>query len=287
LVLTMRPRQSTQRQSSQGEQQGLYARFGLTPQAGDEEVEKAHEEIVGFLRGAPDGIGHWAHSEILALDEARARLAEPTPAPSRGNQRRSNSPLRRFAVGIVTLAVTVGVVIAVYNVGGGQSEPGSQQAAAGQQGLNPSDEAQVAELMKKLKADPKDAATLVALGNLYFQAGDFNTAGSWMEQAVTIESGNVKARLALGASLFNLGDAADAERHWLRVVAIEPKNVEAFYDLGFLYLSKNPPDMARAKQMWRKVIEIAPDSAVAKTVATHLKGLEKAGPGDATSPAEE
>ena len=28
-------------------------------------------------------------------------------------------------MGVVTLAVTVGVVVAVYNMGGGQGEPGS------------------------------------------------------------------------------------------------------------------------------------------------------------------
>jgi cytochrome c-type biogenesis protein CcmH/NrfG len=98
-----------------------------------------------------------------------------------------------------------------------------------------------------------------------------------MEQALAIDPENVKARLALGAAMFNLGDDADARRHWLRVIAIDPGNVEAHYDLGFLYLSKDPPEMAEAKRMWRKVIELAPPgSPVTKTVATHLKGLEKA-----------
>ena len=88
----------------------------------------------------------------------------------------------------------------------------------------------------------------------------------------------MKARLALGAAQFNLGDVADARRQWLRVIALDPKNVEAYYDLGFLYLSKDPPDMAAAKEMWRKVVEMAPPgSDVAKTVATHLKGLENSG----------
>ena len=55
---------------------------------------------------------------------------------------------------------------------------------------------------------------------------------------------------------------------------LAPRNVEAYYDLGFLYLSKKPSDTARAKAAWSKVIEIAPKSAVAKTIATHLKGLD-------------
>ena len=71
----------------------------------------------------------------------------------------------------------------------------------------------------------------------------------------------MKARLALGAAKFNLGDVADAQRDWLRVIALDPENVEAYYDLGFLYLSEDPPDMARAKKMWRKVVELAPGSS--------------------------
>ena len=86
------------------------------------------------------------------------------------------------------------------------------------------------------------------------------------------------ALLALGAAQFNLGDAASAEKQWLAVLAIDPKNVEAYYDLGFMYLSQNPPDMANVKLQWGKVIEIDPNSDVAKTVATHLDSLDRRRP---------
>jgi tetratricopeptide (TPR) repeat protein len=188
----------------------------------------------------------------------------------------------------VTLAVTVGVVVAVYNMGGGQDEPATRPTAtAERQGLSPADRARAAGLVEKLDANPKDVAALVALGDLYFKAGDYKTAGTWMEHAIAIDPENVRARLALGAAKFNLGDAADARRDWLRVIAADPENVEAYYDLGFLYLSENPPDTARAKKMWRKVVEIAPPgSSVAKTVAAHLKGLKEQGPQTA-APARE
>jgi hypothetical protein len=38
--------------------------------------------------------------------------------------------------------------------------------------------------------------------------------------------------------------------------------------------------------MWRKVVEIAPGSSVAKTVATHLEGLREQTSPAATQPAE-
>lgn len=183
---------------------------------------------------------------------------------------------RRIAIGVATLAVTFGVVVGVYKMGGEEGGAGQRNAAAAEgPSLDPADQARVARLMQRLEANPSDAAALVALGDVYFRAGDYNSAGSWMDKAVALDPGNVRARLALGAALFNLGDAADARRQWLRVIALDPGNVEAHYDLGFLYLSEDPPDLAEAKKMWSRLLELAPDSPVAKTVATHLEALEK------------
>ncbi len=231
----------------------LYARLGLTPEASEQDVERAHGELVGFLESAPDGARRWARSEIAAVNEAHARLTG-----SAGSSADRRVPRRRrIAVGIATLAITVGVVIAVYNAGG-QDESASMGAGGAEGRLSPSEEARVTELMKKVKANPKDAATLVGLGDVFFKAGDYNNAGGWMEQALALDPENVDARLALGASQFNLGDVSEARKQWERVISLDPKNVEAYYDLGFLYLSEDPPEMAKTKRMWRKVVELRP-----------------------------
>jgi cytochrome c-type biogenesis protein CcmH/NrfG len=249
-----------------------YARLGLTPGASRGEVEQAHRELVSFLEGAPDELRRWARNEIGAVNEAHAALT----APGSGRSARGDGRLKRVVVGLATLAIAVGVVIGVYKAG--DDGGGSQQAGAAQsQGLGPGDRARVGQLMRKLERNSKDVGTLVALGDVYFQAEDYANASTWMEQAVALQPDNVKARLALGASQYNLDEAADAKAQWEKVIELDPKNVEAYYDLGFLYLSKQPPDVAKAKQLWRKVIELAPPgSSVAKTVATHLEGLEKA-----------
>jgi cytochrome c-type biogenesis protein CcmH/NrfG len=252
----------------------LYARLGLTADASDSDVEKARKELVDFLEGAPEGARRWARNEIAAVNEAHAALTGSAP---RGGTGRA-AGLKRLGVGIAALAVTVGVVVAVYNAGDSQDGSGSEQTAAAEASeLSSSDRARIAQLMEKVEQNPKDAASLMALGDIYFEAGDYNHAGSWMEEAVAAQPKNVKARLALGAAKFNLGETSDAREQWERVIAIDAKNVEAYYDLGFLYLSENPPQTKKAKQLWRKVLEIAPpNSDVAKSVSTHLDGLEKA-----------
>lgn len=247
-----------------------HARLGLTPEASPEDAERAHRELVDFLENAPAGSRRWAKAEIAAADAAYAAISDPARARAA-----RPSPLKRAVVAVAVLAITAGVVVGVYNLGGSQDKAKPQGAAEGPT-LNPAQEARVSKLMRKLKSKPKDVTTLVALGNIFFEARDFNNAGGWMKQALTIDPGNVKARMALGAAEFNIGDTKGAQRDWLRVVAADPKNVEAYYDLGFLYVSRKQPDLADAKKMWGKVVELAPNSNVAKTVSTHLKGLEKA-----------
>jgi cytochrome c-type biogenesis protein CcmH/NrfG len=248
--------------------------MGLTPEASAEDVERAHRELVSFLESAPEGVRRWAREEIAAADHAYAAISDPAAARTA----RRPSPLRRIAVGTLTLAVAAGVVVGVYNMGGGSSKAKSGQAGATEPpGLSRNDEARVSQLMVKLKTNPKDVATLVALGDIYFKARDYNNAGGFMKSAVAIDPGSTTARLGLGAAEFNLGDAADARRDWRRVIAADPKNVEAYYDLGFLYVSKEPPDMADAKKMWAKVVALAPNSPAAKTISTHLEGLAKEG----------
>lgn len=272
-------------------EQELLARLGLTATASDDDVESAHAELVEFLDGAPAGLRRWARRETAAADEAYALLSGPTAdlaalartSTPAAPQARSGGVLlsSRLVIGVVAAAAAVVLGVVVYQSGDSSSTSAAagQTTAANTAGTTSTpqvDQAQVAQLMEKISANPKDVASLVALGDIFFQAGDYNTAGGWMAKVVVLQPKNLEARLALGAAQFNVGNVAEAERHWKRVVALDPKNVEAYYDLGFLYLSKKPSDSARARAAWSKVVEIAPNSAVAKTVATHLEGLDAA-----------
>jgi tetratricopeptide (TPR) repeat protein len=194
---------------------------------------------------------------------------------------------RRFSLRTIVTAVgAVGVLagaFVIYQLGApavpgftGTPAPGSSAVAV--------DPAKVAALMAKLQANPKDLAALRDLGNLYYDVRDFASAAGWMEKIIAIDPKDEEALLALGAAKFNLGDLDGAEATWLRIVAINPKNAEAHYDLGFIYFSKTPPDMARVREEWNKVIAIDPTSDIAKTAATHLQSLDKSSGAPSTVP---
>lgn len=250
----------------------LHGRLGLSSRASAEEVERARRELLGFLERAPESVRGWAGGEIAAIDDAYARLSAPAAAKAP----RRRSALRRLAGSGLTLAVTAGIVVGVYDMGGGQSKATSQPSGTTEQhGLSAAQQARIAQLMSEVKASPRDVSAMIELGDIFFEAHQYRSAGTWMKRAVAVDPGNVKARVPLGAAEFNSGDIAGAKRDWLRVVAANPKNIEALYDLGFLYVSREPPNMADAKRMWDRVIALAPNSSLAKTIATHIKGLEK------------
>ncbi len=239
-------------------------------------------------------------------DDEEEEILEDEPVPTRRVRRSGairgvatapeaaarNRLLTRLAVvgaGLVGVAV---LVIAVYNFGGGGSGvPGFNGTPAPDTGAAASpavDQTAVADLMQKLQANPNDIAVLKSLADTYYQGGDYATAGTFFDKILQIDPRNVSALLGRGATAYNVGDATLAEKDWKAVVAIDPKNVDAHYYLGFMYLDSASPDMAKVKAEWQTVIDIAPDSDIAKTIKQHLTSLESAPPastGASTAPA--
>jgi tetratricopeptide (TPR) repeat protein len=183
--------------------------------------------------------------------------------------------VRRIAVFGAVVVGVVAIAIAGFNLNGGTGVPAINGTPAPEAAASPGvDTAKVAELMTKITADPKDTVSLQSLADIYYGAGDYENASGFLQKIVAVDPKNVTALIALGAAQFNLGKADGAEEQWRAVLAIEPDNLEAHYDLGFMYLSLNPPDLANVRLEWGKVMTIAPDSDVAKTVATHLASLD-------------
>lgn len=267
MALSARPRRR-----GQAGRPDPYAQIGVPPQASAEDVERAHAELVIFLQGAPPSVRGWAREELAAVDDAYAMLRAPTRAGKR--RHRDRRPLRRLSIWALALVAVAGVVVGVYETGATHTKTASGDTATEGHGLNAAQKARVTELMQTLSADPHDARTLIALGDIFFEAHEYSNASTFMKQALAAEPHNLTARTALGAAEFNAGDAVDAQQAWRQVVAADPKAAEAYYDLGFLYLSREPPDTKEAKNMWEHVLKLEPHSSVAKTIETHLKGME-------------
>ena len=285
----------------------LLGRLGLRADANKQDIEAAHNVLVEFLELAPHKVNPWAAARTADMDEAFALLSGPERGLISASQRASRlqlrldettqsqrtapatlvaptepasrKPRRTQILGAIGAALVVGVVSLVFQMGKTSDVPGSADAPSGQQTSAPSvgaaaipaDKAKVAALMAKISANPKDIASAQALSNLYFAATDYKNAIAWEQKVLGLDPKNLVALLGLGAGQFNIGNPAEARKQWLVAAGLYPKSAEMHYDLGFLYFSQTPPDTANMTAEWSKVAAIDPNSAIAKTVATHLK----------------
>jgi cytochrome c-type biogenesis protein CcmH/NrfG len=222
--------------------------------------------------------------------KGKAVAAASLPAAAlAADQPTGGSRVKRLGMfGAVAVAAVV-VAAGVYQLGAASASPGATQPAASEQPQASAgiDQARVSDLMAKVQADPTDSESMMQLGDIFYVAGDFGAAATWFGKAYDVDPTDSEAQLALGAALFNGGDMDGAETAWIAVVEREPDNLEAHYDLGFLYLNREPPDMAGVQREWGKVIELAPDSDVAQTVKSHLDALASPEPSAAPSASPE
>ncbi|MDE2905678.1 MAG: tetratricopeptide repeat protein, partial [Acidobacteriota bacterium] len=90
--------------------------------------------------------------------------------------------------------------------------PPPEPAAAAEPAPEPEalevDAERVAELEASAEASPDDASVRVSLGDLYFDARQFETAISWYEEAMAVDPAHVDASTSLAMSWFHAGDTS-------------------------------------------------------------------------------
>ena len=227
-------------------------------------------------------------------DASAAPISSTTPsAPTGFAALASNKPLqKKMTIWAVPLLI-IAVAFAVFQMGKGSSDPGitgtptNSATTAPSSGPTaiPADPAKVSALTKKVSANPKDKASLQALGDIYFAARDYKNAIVWEQKVLGVDPKNKVALISIGAAQFNNGNQADAKKNWLVAAGLYPKEAEVHYDLGFLYMSQTPPDSVNMKAEWAKVVAIDPNSALAKSVQTAVSST-KASPSATATPAK-
>ncbi|HEU5143708.1 MAG TPA: hypothetical protein VFT81_00915 [Dermatophilaceae bacterium] len=257
----------------------LLARLGLRAEADEQELENTHDTIVEYLEAAPSDIRGWAdrrqqevdrifalltgpESELPAIARPAARGAVPT-----AGQTSQPNQTNRLLLGIIAVLVTIGVVVGVYWMG----KPSVPEMTAAQQTTQTQpvlDQAKLAELTKKVAANPKDVASLQGIADLYFNVQDWTNAKVYAQKILAVDPKNEQGLVSLGAAAYNGGDMATAEKTWKSGVQLFPKSAELHYDLGFLYMTTGRSDLMKAE--WDKVVAIDPNSELAKTVKSQV-----------------
>jgi tetratricopeptide (TPR) repeat protein len=82
-----------------------------------------------------------------------------------------------------------------------------------------------------------DALGWFHLGNIVYDAGEYEQAASHFSRAVESREGFIRAQFNLGNTLYRLGSFREAAAAFEAVVSGEPDNADAIYNLGLSYLS--------------------------------------------------
>lgn len=125
---------------------------------------------------------------------------------------------------------------------------------------------------------PAESATSATQPPTQASAGDGAARMAELEAKLADNPDDVAANLELGVLSFNAGDVERAERLWTVVTTVDPRNPQAWFNLGFVHLSKDPPDVEAARVYWQEVLDVAPDSDLAATVRSHLTAMSAPSP---------
>jgi cytochrome c-type biogenesis protein CcmH/NrfG len=117
---------------------------------------------------------------------------------------------------------------------------------------------QTAPLLEKLKANPKDAETLAAVGNVYYDAQQFNVAVDYYGRALTIDPKNAAVRTDMGTAYLYLGDSDRAIAEFHTALKDNPKHGQALFNLGMAQW-RGKGDAPAAIATWEKLLKDVPD----------------------------
>jgi len=125
--------------------------------------------------------------------------------------------------------------------------------------------------------NPTDADTRIQLGNMYFDAGRYDEASSWYEQALKLRPKDANVSTDLGISYYYRNDPDRALAQFDRSLAIDPRHAKTLLNIGIVR-AFGKQDMKGAAEAWQKILEVAPNSEEAQAARQALDGLRSAHP---------
>ncbi|MBW3067965.1 MULTISPECIES: tetratricopeptide repeat protein [unclassified Actinomyces] len=251
---------------------------------GEPADEPAPEDGIGHEQDGEDDGEDAADVEDLLAEDDDAAPARPVKAvrgrtSATARPRGGVSRLNLVLVALLAAAVVIIVQQAGQDDAADTALPeghpsiaatADASAIAAMDEAEPVDTEREAELQAQAQADPADAQSRQELGVMYLKAALYQDSITWLQQILDVDPDNLDALLTIGVAEYQSNQYEQAEAHWLRAAEIDPDVAEPWYNLGFLYMARTPPDADRANQCWEKVLQLAPDSEMAANVRGHV-----------------
>jgi len=156
------------------------------------------------------------------------------------------------------------------NIGNCYKEKGEFDKALEQYNL-------VLEAVKKVKGDLKEddasAKALAATGEIYLKKEDYETAQSYLIQAIELYPKDETLAYNIGEIYFNSGKMDEAIRYFEMATQIREDWGKPYLKLGYVHLNK--AEYGKSIEYFNKFLEIDPESPEAPTIRNLIPHLEK------------
>ena len=128
-------------------------------------------------------------------------------------------------------------------------------------------------LHKANQVRPKNLKVLVNLGAAYDAQGSADAAQKYYREALTVSPGDELATCRLASSLYAQAKQSDAVQLLRDMIREKPKAYCAYFTMGVAFADAGI--YREAIRMWKKVVEIAPDSPEAASARESIDVLQK------------
>jgi cytochrome c-type biogenesis protein CcmH/NrfG len=149
------------------------------------------------------------------------------------------------------------------------------QQPAGPPPATPIDPARIKALEEAAAQNPKDVQPRIQLGNMFFDAEQYQQAITWYEQALALNPNDPNVSTDLGVAYYYMNQSDRALAQFDKSLAADPKHIKTLLNVGIVR-AFGKQDLAGAGQAWQLVVDLAPDSPEGQAAKKGLEGIKSA-----------
>jgi tetratricopeptide (TPR) repeat protein len=158
----------------------------------------------------------------------------------------------------------------------GAPEPASQSSTPpGTPAPAVLDQTKVQALQAIVNKDPKNAAARSQLANLYYDAGRYTDAIKWYTESLALNPKDVDVSTDLGVSYYYNNEPDRAITQLEHSLQLNPSHAKALLNLGVVR-AFGKQDLKGATDIWKKLVEVAPQSPEGQQAKQALDSLSSA-----------
>lgn len=156
-----------------------------------------------------------------------------------------------------------------------QAAPAAQPAAAPQ--AVPIDPERVKALEAAAAQNARDPQPRVQLGNMFFDAEQYQQAITWYEQALTINPNDPNVSTDLGVAYYYTNQPDRALTQFDHSLKVDPKHIKTLLNVGIVR-AFGKQDLQGAAVAWQQVVDLDPASPEGQAARKGLDGIKSAHP---------